>query len=112
MRAPLQFVLDFFTGGDPVAPAPAQPPTQVPSSARAPNVAPTPAPTLAPDAAIRLPGSGSDSAQDAALPPVSGFTHPTANRHAQLQGVMVSFRFERSRRKSIGPDQKANAFPV
>jgi predicted metal-dependent hydrolase len=31
-----------------------------------------------------------------------GFTHPTANRHAQLQGVRVSFLFERSRRKSIG----------
>jgi predicted metal-dependent hydrolase len=31
-----------------------------------------------------------------------GFTHPAANRHAQLQGVTVSFRFERSRRKSIG----------
>ena len=31
-----------------------------------------------------------------------GFTHPAANRHAQLQGIMVSFRFERSRRKSIG----------
>jgi predicted metal-dependent hydrolase len=31
-----------------------------------------------------------------------GFTHPAANRHAQLQGVTVSYRFERSRRKSIG----------
>ncbi len=31
-----------------------------------------------------------------------GFTHPAANRHSQLQGVMVSFRLERSRRKSIG----------
>jgi predicted metal-dependent hydrolase len=39
-----------------------------------------------------------------ALPHVDGlgFTHPAANRHAQLQGVTVSFRFERSRRKSIG----------
>jgi predicted metal-dependent hydrolase len=32
----------------------------------------------------------------------AGFTHPAANRHAQVQGVTVSFRFERSRRKSIG----------
>jgi predicted metal-dependent hydrolase len=31
-----------------------------------------------------------------------GFTHPAANRHAQLQSVTVSYRFERSRRKSIG----------
>jgi predicted metal-dependent hydrolase len=38
----------------------------------------------------------------ALLPPSSGFTHPMANRHAQVQGVTVSFRFERSRRKSIG----------
>ncbi len=31
-----------------------------------------------------------------------GFIHATANRHALLQGVTVSYRFERSRRKSIG----------
>jgi len=31
-----------------------------------------------------------------------GFSHPAANRHALLQGVTVSFRFERARRKSIG----------
>ena len=31
-----------------------------------------------------------------------GYTHASANRHALLQGVTVSFRFERSRRKSIG----------
>ena len=31
-----------------------------------------------------------------------GFTHASANRHASLQGVTVSYRFERSRRKSIG----------
>jgi predicted metal-dependent hydrolase len=31
-----------------------------------------------------------------------GFTHAAANRHALLQGVTVSYRFERSRRKSIG----------
>lgn len=39
-----------------------------------------------------------------AEPPATGegFTHPGANRHAVLQGVTVSYRFERSRRKSIG----------
>ena len=31
-----------------------------------------------------------------------GFTHAAANRHAVLQGVTVAYRFERSRRKSIG----------
>jgi len=31
-----------------------------------------------------------------------GFIHATANRHALLQGVTVSYLFERSRRKSIG----------
>ena len=31
-----------------------------------------------------------------------GFTHALANRHAVLLGVTVSYRFERSRRKSIG----------
>lgn len=31
-----------------------------------------------------------------------GHTHASANRHALLQGVTVSYRFERSRRKSIG----------
>ena len=31
-----------------------------------------------------------------------GFVHASANRHAVLQGVTVSYRFERSRRKSIG----------
>jgi predicted metal-dependent hydrolase len=64
MRAPLQFVLDFFTGADPVVPTP--------------------------------------PARDVPSVQVTGFGHPAANRHAQLQGVTVSFRFERSRRKSIG----------
>ncbi len=31
-----------------------------------------------------------------------GFSHAAANRHALLQGMTVSYRFERSRRKSIG----------
>lgn len=70
MRTPLQFVLDFFSGGDPVAPGAASRPPQ-------------------PD--------GQDTA-----PADTGFTHPAANRHARLQGIPVSFRFERSRRKSIG----------
>lgn len=78
MRAPLQFVFDFFTGGDPVVPAP--------------SAHPAPAPT------VDLPAASHG------MRPAShaGFTHPAANRHAQLQGVTVSFRFERSRRKSIG----------
>ena len=85
MRAPLQFVLDFFTGGDPVLPVKTQPTSPAfPASSQAP-----PAPELV---------------SSVALPHVDGlgFTHPAANRHAQLQGVTVSFRFERSRRKSIG----------
>jgi predicted metal-dependent hydrolase len=32
----------------------------------------------------------------------AGFIHPAANRHAQLHGMTVSYRFERSRRRSIG----------
>jgi predicted metal-dependent hydrolase len=74
MRAPLQFVLDFFTGGEPILPPPVQEPVRTPSEA------PTPTSQTV----------------------VAGFTHPMANRHAQLAGVRVSFRFERSRRKSIG----------
>ena len=34
--------------------------------------------------------------------PIQGAVHPAANRHALLQGVTVSYRFERSRRRSIG----------
>ena len=95
MRATLQFVLDFFTGGDPVAP----PQACVPS----PGV-----PSAAPLAgSIEGSTAGSTLASHAASPAAfspsaAGFTHPAANRHAQLQDVLVSFRFERSRRKSIG----------
>lgn len=96
MRAPLQFVLDFFTGGDPVVPTPA--PSQVPTTAQAPNPSPTLAPAPAADATARAPTLAPDAARTSA----TGFVHPAANRHAQLQGVSVSFRFERSRRKSIG----------
>jgi hypothetical protein len=90
MRAPLQFVLDFFTGGDPVQP---KPPTTV-----APAV----------DVLTAVPPASAPSKGDQGLPLAPpeegtiGFTHPAANRHAQLQGVTVSYRFERSRRKSIG----------
>lgn len=97
MRAPLQFVLDFFTGGDPV-----QPSTMSPSIASAPPGVDTQSAAPSPHAATP-PSSG--VAQEALpQPPASpwGFTHPAANRHAQLQSVTVSFRFERSRRKSIG----------
>ena len=76
MRAPLQFVLDFFTGGDPVMPTPRPPAVSTPAD---------------PPNAFERP-----------VPLTSGFTHPAANRHAHLQGATVSFRFERSRRKSIG----------
>ena len=70
MRTPLQFALDFFTGGDPE-------------------------PRLEP-----LPNANSPDPLTSAVR--DGYTHPTANRHAQLQGFAVSYRFERSRRRSIG----------
>jgi len=94
MRAPLQFVLDFFTGGDPVAATTAPTPARTPAQTSNPSQAPLPAA----EATAHVPIVGSD----AALPPATGFVHPAANRHAQLQGVSVSFRFERSRRKTIG----------
>lgn len=100
MRAPLQFVLDFFTGGDPVMPVPGR----VPGPAQ-------PKPTT-PTVYVRdvktLPSDQGASQADPVLagsvqaPASIGFTHPAANRHAQLQEVLVSYRFERSRRKSIG----------
>jgi hypothetical protein len=94
MRAPLQFVLDFFTGGDPVMPTPPQPQTSISTSTPATSTA---KPGVGPSAGIHP-----ADASVALLSPSSGFTHPAANRHAQVQGVTVSFRFERSRRKSIG----------
>ena len=93
MRAPLQFVLDFFTGGDPVQP------TTLPSSLPKVLV------PLSTDAqSVASPPSSGDAEGALPHPDASpwGFTHPAANRHAQLQGVTVSFRLERSRRKSIG----------
>ena len=41
-------------------------------------------------------------ASPAPAPAADGYTHAQANRHALLHGVTVSYRFERSRRKSIG----------
>ena len=100
MRAPLQFVLDFFTGGDPVQPA--TPASVAPAAdARVPGISSAPPAPSSPSASV--PSSG-DQEKPSAHPEGSpwGFTHPAANRHAQLQGVTVSYRFERSRRKSIG----------
>jgi predicted metal-dependent hydrolase len=78
MRKPLQFVLDFFTGGDP-------------EPLSAPGLhAHSPAHQALPEPEPQTPAAG------------SGYTHPAANRHAQLQGFAVSYRFERSRRRSIG----------
>jgi predicted metal-dependent hydrolase len=102
MRAPLQFVLDFFTGGDPVLPA-VNPglglsqPKPVAWTGDAP-------PVLTDTADAPSEGHFIDKASGAGGLPsaVAGFSHPAANRHTQLQGVTVSFRFERSRRKSIG----------
>ncbi len=93
MRAPLQFVLDFLTGGDP------EPrPTVAP-----PSALPVPASPVAPHAVV----VGSQAVPDtdsvpAMQHPTSDFTHPAANRQAMLQGVRVAFRLERSRRRTIG----------
>ncbi len=97
MRAPLQFVLDFFTGGDPVQP------TRTPKITAGPTNAADARSSASPPHATLTPSTGEN---DASLPQPQaspwGFTHPAANRHVQLQGVTVSYRFERSRRKSIG----------
>ena len=93
MRAPLQFVLDFFTGGDPVQPTTHPAPTPTSTS-----MIPLDAQSAAPPQGLGQ-GEGAQPQPNATL---WGFTHPAANRHSQLKGVMVSFRLERSRRKSIG----------
>ena len=81
MRSPLQLVLDFLTGGDPeVLPTPAAPaatPVREPMA----RTAPEPSPECTLDA---------------------HFAHAASNRQALLQGVTVAYRFERSRRRSIG----------
>jgi len=94
MRAPLQFVLDFFPGGDPEVPArtAAEPPPAPQAKAER---FPVPQPPLPPVHPASVP-----SAQP--QPEMLGFTHPNANRHAVLHGMTVSFLFERSRRRSIG----------
>ena len=90
MRAPLQFVLDFFTGGDPVVPA---------APTMAPAVAPLVQPSEPPPASTP---TGAPPLRVLPTPETTGFTHPNANRHAVLHGMTVSFLFERSRRRSIG----------
>jgi predicted metal-dependent hydrolase len=90
MRAPLQFVLDFFTGGDPVVPA-------APAMARA--AAPLVQPSESPPATLP---TDAPPLRVLPTPKTTGFTHPSANRHAVLHGMTVSFLFERSRRRSIG----------
>jgi predicted metal-dependent hydrolase len=104
VRAPLQFVLDFFTGGDPVLPEP-RPATAPSSGSAAPpsDLSPaSPTPATAQPLMDRMRAIGPAEPQPNAEPAAWGFTHPVANRHAQLQGVPVSYLFERSRRKSIG----------
>ncbi len=94
MRAPLQYVLDFFTGGDP----------SLPVAASAPKAAaPSPPIPVANDPLLQHDPQGDSAKPDLAHNTgVQGFTHPAANRHAQLQELTVSYRFERARRKSIG----------
>ena len=72
MRNPLQLVLDFLSPSPVVA---ASPPTPKP---RPPQTHTTPSQGLAP------------------------LTHPRANREAVLEGMRVSYLFQRVRRRSIG----------
>lgn len=103
MRAPLQFVLDFLTSGDPeprpslnTSPALPAPPPAVSPAAPAPGPVAARSPAVGPDA-----GTVSGVNPVASTPPVD-FAHPAANRQALLQGVRVGFRLERSRRRTIG----------
>ena len=85
MRPPVQFVLDFFGAVLEPSPLPvAGPPDKRPTAQDPPAFVATP-----------------DAAGGPAQAP-QGHTHPQANRHAVLLGVPVSYRFERSRRRSIG----------
>ncbi len=52
--------------------------------------------------AAQAPSPTPDRPSPQPLTPPPGHTHPEANRHALLQGVAVSYRFARARRKSIG----------
>lgn len=94
MRTPLQFVLDFLAGTDPHTPP-------EPSPLRGPKSG---IPKVWPDAgSFTAASEPSPDPRGAVHPPLMpDFVHPAANRHAQLQDVAVSYRFERSRRKSIG----------
>ena len=121
MRSPLQLVLDFFTGSDPVTPPAPVAPRRVAPKVELPLASFSPA--LSADGVGLTPRQGEAVAVSPVVSPVvpnlipdvgapvpapvrsfspAGFTHPAANRHTQLHGVWVSFRFERSRRKSIG----------
>ena len=104
MRAPLQFVLDFFTGGDPVLPSPQATAKPAAGTATSPTQSSAASPSLGPLDTLNGVNQPVAPSVTRDHPTVAdwGFTHPTANRHAQLQGVRVSFLFERSRRKSIG----------
>jgi predicted metal-dependent hydrolase len=86
MRNPLQLALDFLTGGD-LPPSPARTPTP-----------PVPTPLHKPVQRSQPPMTSP------LLPAGAGQTwgHASANRQALLQGVDVPYRFERSRRRSIG----------
>lgn len=103
MRAPLQFVLDFFTGGDPVLPSPA--PAFTPDATPRPATPQVQTISGTPVGLSATPQNAGPRTAEPAPPstPVAwGFGHPAANRQAQLQGVTVAFLFERSRRKSMG----------
>ncbi len=108
MRTPLQFVLDFLTGGDPI-PAPDTPGLDTPApDIPAPDGSASPKVTAAVSPAPAAPpapkgASAPDALRPEAVPVAQpGYAHPTANRHAVLQGFAVAYLFERSRRRSIG----------
>lgn len=87
-RSPLQLVLDFFTGG-PVSPA---------APAAAPPSPANPAPQTGHDALA--PASMAPPPREA--PPGPAWVHPLANRELMVQGMRLGYRFERSRRRTIG----------
>lgn len=71
-----------------------------------PTSAPQPIPMPPPAGAASLPTAMDAVPKPEAVAPAGGAAdnqaHPQANRHACLQGIPVAYRFERSRRKSIG----------
>ena len=108
----MQFVFDFFTGGDPVpplAPKAKKRKLPAPSQKQQPKPQPIALIPLVPVTAGQTPAPTDLGPTEPVLkvlpePAIApqGFTHPTSTRHAVLQGVPVSYRFERSRRRSIG----------